>query len=164
MADHDRRFLMEQNPYPEPQCWYHGTLKYNRRLYGRYGQASGVNPSICWPIKEELADTVEYERVAYPFTIPQMIQTKAKERQEKKEKRIQRQNEIVEKMKKLDGWIHEMQSRIAKKETEVKAAKVKFSFLKLKSCDLLLFFCTGKKRKAGGRSASPLWLYGRSKG
>lgn len=115
---------METNPYPEPMHWYHGTLKYNRRLYGRYGQASGVNPSLCWPTKQELADSIEYESIAYPFTIPQMVETKKKEKQEKAEKRIQKQNEIVEKMKKLDGWIQDMQNRIAKKESEVQAAKV----------------------------------------
>lgn len=117
---------MEENPYPEPMSWYHGTLKYNRRLYGRYGQESGVNPSICWPTKQELADLIELESVAHPFTIPQMIEMKKKENEEKQAKKTQRQNEILERMKKLDGWIQDMQNRIAKKESEFKAAKVRF--------------------------------------
>lgn len=121
----DRRFLFEQNPYMEPMNWIHGTLKYNRRVYGRYGQQSGVDPAICWPTKQELADAIEYESIAHPFTIPQMIETKRKEQQEKQERQIQRQNEIVEKMKKLDGWVKDMHDRIAKKEGEYQAAKVR---------------------------------------
>lgn len=121
----DRNFLLEKNPFPEPEYWYHGTLKYNRRLFGRYGKASGINPSICWPTKQELADTVEYEQIAYPFTIPEMIETKRTERKEKEESVLQRQKDIVEKMKKLDGWIKDMEARIAKKETEVQTAKVR---------------------------------------
>lgn len=125
LYDKDRRFLHEENPYPDgPQFWTHGTLKYNRRLYGRYGKASGVDPAICWPTKQELADTKEYESVAYPFTIPQMMEDSHRKRVEKEERVSKRQQEIVEKAKKLDGWVRDMQNRIAKKEAEVTAAKV----------------------------------------
>lgn len=125
LRDNHRRFLNEENPYPNgPQLWTHGTLKYNRRLYGRYGEASGVDPAICWPTKQELADTKEYESVAYPFTIPQMMEDSRVKRVEKQEAKLKRQQEIIEKMKKLDGWVRDMENRIAKKEAEVTAAKV----------------------------------------
>lgn len=32
-------------PYDTPQCLAHLTVKYHRKLYGKYGSASGVNPS-----------------------------------------------------------------------------------------------------------------------
>lgn len=34
-----------RRPYVEPTNWSHLTVKYNRKLYGKYGSASGVNPS-----------------------------------------------------------------------------------------------------------------------
>lgn len=51
LRDADYKLLHEENPYPEPTFWHHGSLKYMRRTYGRYGAASGLDPSICWPVK-----------------------------------------------------------------------------------------------------------------
>lgn len=34
-----------RRPYETPTCLAHKTVKYNRKLYGKYGTASGVNPS-----------------------------------------------------------------------------------------------------------------------
>lgn len=104
--------------------WHHGTLRYNRKLFGKYGKASGVNPAICWPTKQELADTVEYEKVAHPSTITEMMAEAHRLRKEKNEKIAQRQKEIVERMGKLQGWIKEVEDKVAKKEAEVRAAKV----------------------------------------
>lgn len=93
-------------------------------MYGRYGTASGVNPSICFPLKEELDDRKEYERVAFPQTIPQMIAEAKQKRQEIEDRKMQRQKDIVEKMKKLEQWKKDLFNRIEKKENEVRAAKV----------------------------------------
>lgn len=123
----DRNILHEINPYPEPQFWHHGTIKYLRRTYGRYGVASGVNPSICWPIKEELQDKQEYERVAFPFSIPQMIEQASQQKKEKQERILKRQQGVVEKLKKLEQWKQDLYNRIQKKENEMKAAKVIFT-------------------------------------
>jgi len=118
-----RNVLNEQAPYSEPTMWFHGTLRYSRKMYGRYGEASGVNPSLCWPTKQELADKLEYERVAYPFTIPQMVED-ARQKREEKEKRIyERQADIVKKMQKLEHWKQELKNKVAKKESEALAAK-----------------------------------------
>lgn len=120
-----RNILFDKRPYDEPMHWSHGTLAYNRKLYGRYGESSKVDPAYCWPIQEELDSWKEYERVAHPFTIPDMIQ-KAREAREKKiAERRARDLHITERMKKLDGWIKDMQDRMLKKEAEAIAAKVK---------------------------------------
>jgi len=123
LKEADRNFVHETNPYLEPTRWHHGTLKYMRRLYGRYGEASGVDPSICWPVKEELQESLEYERVAFPFTIPQMIEEAHKKKHEKNERIRLRQEDIAKKMEKLEDWKNDLQNRIAKKENEAKAAK-----------------------------------------
>ncbi|XP_044259063.1 growth arrest and DNA damage-inducible proteins-interacting protein 1 [Tribolium madens] len=123
LKDSDRNMLFEKNPYSEPAHWNHGTLKYMRRLYGRYGAASGVNPSICWPVKEELENAKEYERVAYPYTIPQIVEEAQKRRHEKNEKIRLRQEEIVKKMEKLEQMKQDLYNRIRTKEKEASAAK-----------------------------------------
>ncbi|KAJ8921943.1 hypothetical protein NQ315_008577 [Exocentrus adspersus] len=118
-----RNVVHDKNPYPEPQLWFHGTLKYTRRTFGRYGQASGVNPAICWPTKEELSNSMEYERVAHPFTIMEMVETAKQQRKEKEETTLAKQAEIVKRVEKLEIWKQELQDRILKKESEAKAAK-----------------------------------------
>ncbi|KAF2901031.1 hypothetical protein ILUMI_05171 [Ignelater luminosus] len=123
LRDHDRNFLFERMPYKEPQLWTHGTLKYTRKMYGRYGEASGVNQSLCWPTKQELADKIEYEHVAYPQSILKMVE-EAKIKRAEKEKRIQtRQQDIIKKMEKLEQWKKDLKNKIQKKESEALAAK-----------------------------------------
>lgn len=98
-------------------------------MYGRYGEASGVNQSLCWPTKQELADKIEYEHVSYPQSILEMVE-EAKVKRAEKEKRIQmRQQEIVKKMEKLEQWKKELQDKIQKKELEALAAKVFILFV-----------------------------------
>lgn len=119
----DRNRLFDKVPYEEPKFWTHGTLKYQRYMYGKYGDSSKVNPSLCWPTKQELTDSTEYEMVAHPFTIPEMIK-KAWEDKEKKNADIRaRDLEIVEKIKKLDGWIKDMKMKVQNKKAEAIAVK-----------------------------------------
>jgi hypothetical protein len=80
-----RNLLHGKVPYPEPMDWVHETVKYKRKMYGRYGQSSGVLPGIMWPTREELEEIKEYESVAYPYTIQELItrvETKKREEQE----------------------------------------------------------------------------------
>lgn len=118
-----RNILFDKVPYEEPKFWTHGTLKYKRQMYGTYGESSKVNPSLCWPIKEELEDRKLYESLAHTYTISEMISKASTERQEKKAAIRARDLEIQEKMKKLDGWIKEMKHKQEKKESETLLAK-----------------------------------------
>lgn len=69
-------------PTEEKTLPIHYTVRYNKRMFGRYGYSSGVNPSICWPTKAELEDKKEYERLAYPYTILEVAEREAAKRQE----------------------------------------------------------------------------------
>lgn len=51
LNNHHRNILHENVSMQEAISWHQGTLKYLRRLYGRYGAASGVDPALCWPVK-----------------------------------------------------------------------------------------------------------------
>ncbi|KAF9416274.1 hypothetical protein HW555_006348 [Spodoptera exigua] len=114
-----------RRPYVEPKNWSHLTVKYNRKLYGKYGSASGVNPSLCFPTRNEIQEKMEYEAVAYPFTIKQMMETAAKNRKEQEEKIQQRDRDVAAKYAKLDQWKKDLLDKIAKKTAEVNAAKEK---------------------------------------
>ncbi|XP_041973247.1 growth arrest and DNA damage-inducible proteins-interacting protein 1 [Aricia agestis] len=117
--------MNDKRPYEEPHCLAHLTVKYHRKMYGKYGIASGVNPSLCWPTKQEIQERIEYETVAFPYTIKEVMESAAQRRKEEKLRILQRDREVAEKFAKLDAWKKDLHERIAKKEAEVKAAKLK---------------------------------------
>ncbi|XP_063217875.1 large ribosomal subunit protein mL64 [Bacillus rossius redtenbacheri] len=125
LLKHHKNMVHEQIPYVEPKAWFHETIKYKRRMYGRYGEASGVNPALTWPTREELADTLEYESVAFPETLQEMIEKNRAKKQEKELALKKRQEEIDEKIMKLDKWKEELNARVAKKLEVAQAAKDK---------------------------------------
>lgn len=112
-------------PYSEPVLDHHHTIKYNKKMYGMYGKASGVNPAMCWPTKAEIQDIKEYEKIAFPDTIKVVMEKAALRRQEVEEHRQKRQEDIVKKNAKLDQWMKELREKVAKKEAEATAAKAR---------------------------------------
>ena len=79
-----RNLLHGKMPYSEPVASFHETVKYKRKMYGRYGHASGVHPGIMWPTREDLEEIKVYESVAYPYTIQELmtrVEEKKKEEQ-----------------------------------------------------------------------------------
>ncbi|XP_026748142.2 growth arrest and DNA damage-inducible proteins-interacting protein 1 [Galleria mellonella] len=114
-----------RRPYETPKSLAHLTLKYNRKVYGKYGSASGVNPSLCWPTKNEIQEKLEYESVAFPYTIKEMIETATQKRKEEQLKIEQREKELAIKYEKLDQWKKELKDKLAKKVAEAQAAKEK---------------------------------------
>lgn len=66
------------------------SLKYQRKLYGVYGAASGINVAKLWPSREELELEKEYEKVARPYTVQEMIRMARKTKEEEEEAQQQR--------------------------------------------------------------------------
>ncbi|XP_026468145.1 growth arrest and DNA damage-inducible proteins-interacting protein 1-like [Ctenocephalides felis] len=118
-----RNMVLGKVPYQEPQSWIHETVKYKRMMYGRYGSSSNVNPALCWPDKVDLEDTLEYERVKYPETIPEMMKKVAEEKKQKAEAMRARDEEIAKKLLKLQDWKHQLKQKMAKAEAEAREAK-----------------------------------------
>lgn len=118
-----RNLLHNINPYDEPQSWIHTTLKYQRNQFGRYGLASNVNPRLCFFTKTEQADREEYERVAHPLTLGEMVKINKEKKAENVRKILEREEQIATKLSKLDQWVRELNEKIAKKEAEAIAAK-----------------------------------------
>ncbi|XP_065078301.1 large ribosomal subunit protein mL64 [Ochlerotatus camptorhynchus] len=119
-----RNMLHNQRPYGESQSWIHETVKYKRMMLGRYGlEESQVDPRICYPTKAEALEKAEYERVAFPKTLQEMMEENRKAQQEKAARIRTREEDVAKKMEKLDHWVADLNTRIAKKEAEARAAK-----------------------------------------
>lgn len=125
LLDGDRRRLHQQVPYDEPQSWVHTTLEYQRKMYGRYGAASGVDPRLLFHTPDEAEDLTEYERIAYPHTLEKMIEISKREKEEKEAAIRKRDDEVHKKMGKLNQWMTELNAKMAKKESEAEAIKAK---------------------------------------
>lgn len=63
-----------------PSSEYQQTVRYQRKLLARYGSASGINLGISWPTRQELEGIKEYEQIAHPFTLQEMVESKRKQR------------------------------------------------------------------------------------
>lgn len=85
LTDYHQRFIHGMQPYSEPQAWFHHTVRYKQKMFGRYGESSGVNPGILWPTREELKEKIEYEKICNPFTIQEMVEKKRAQRKAEKE-------------------------------------------------------------------------------
>lgn len=64
-----RNILMDVQPYDESIEWFHNTVRYKRRMLGRYGLQGNEPAGYAWPTPEEVKDAKEYERVAFPLSL-----------------------------------------------------------------------------------------------
>lgn len=119
------RSFLKQQPKPIEEYKWDQTVYFNRKQFGRYGYASGVDPRLCFYTPDEVADKREYERVAYPYTIPEMVESVKMEKAEKQAIIIAREKKISQNFTKLDKWMEDLNARIAKKEEEARMAKEK---------------------------------------
>uniref|UniRef100_A0A182N3B5 Large ribosomal subunit protein mL64 n=1 Tax=Anopheles dirus TaxID=7168 RepID=A0A182N3B5_9DIPT len=119
-----RNMLYGVLPYEQSQSWIHETVKYKRMMLGRYGiDSSKVDPRVCFPTKKEAHEKGEYERVAFPFTLKQMMNANEAARKSRKAAIETREADIARKLEKLDQWTADLNARIEKKEAEARAAK-----------------------------------------
>lgn len=114
-----------RRPYEGPVTPTHLTVKYNRKMYGKYGSASGVNPVLCFPTRDEIKERLEYESVAFPLSIKELMEQAAANRKAEETMIEQRDRDVAAKFAKLEQWKKELNDKIAKKTAEANAAKEK---------------------------------------
>ncbi|XP_015113370.1 growth arrest and DNA damage-inducible proteins-interacting protein 1 [Diachasma alloeum] len=124
LNDSHRRIIQGERPYDENMAWFHATIRYKRRMLGRYGMAAMDGQiGAAWPTEEEIQDKILWERTAYPKS----IQERWKEIEDKKieeEKGIRlREETITKNMAMVGKWQNELKAKLAKKEADVVAAK-----------------------------------------
>lgn len=125
LQTHHRNQLFGKKPYPEPVLEHHYSVKYVRQMFGRYGLESGVNPGISWPTKGDLSNRQEYEKVAFPFTVQELVESANKDIEMRELEIQESHNRVLENLSKLDKWKKDLKERLAKKEADALAAKQK---------------------------------------
>uniref|UniRef100_A0A8D0B5G0 Large ribosomal subunit protein mL64 n=1 Tax=Salvator merianae TaxID=96440 RepID=A0A8D0B5G0_SALMN len=97
------------------------TAAYELKLFGRYGAASGVDPSRLWPTPEQLQQIEADERERFP-SLKEMQMALDKKEQEAEAKKRQREELIAAKMAKMPqmiaAWKQEKKQRKIKEREE----------------------------------------------
>ncbi|KAG5321264.1 G45IP protein, partial [Pseudoatta argentina] len=120
----DRNILMDKPPYEQPIEWYHNTVRYKKRMLGRYGFEGNKEPAgFAWPTPKEVKIMQEYERVAFPESLQERWK-KLEEKKQIKAEKVKAEDEIAEKLSKVDQWTAELNARVAKKKAEMEAARL----------------------------------------
>uniref|UniRef100_A0A0C9QYI1 Large ribosomal subunit protein mL64 n=1 Tax=Fopius arisanus TaxID=64838 RepID=A0A0C9QYI1_9HYME len=111
-----RNVLFDIMPYNEPSSWIHLTEKYKKKLFGRYGLSSEVDPSVCFNAKSMHENDEKH-------VLEQMLLNQRNIRMKENQAIKSREVEIAAKLEKLEQWKLEMRNKIAKKEADALAAK-----------------------------------------
>jgi len=123
LLPHHQRLMNGQVHHPEPIFWTHHTVLYKKKTFGKYGEASGINPGLLWPTRKELKRQKEYEDVCNPFTFQEMVHNRRELRAAEEKAYADREREVDEKMKLLDKFKTELLNKQKAKEQEQKDAK-----------------------------------------
>lgn len=104
------------------------TAKYDRKLFGRYGSASGIDPASLWPSHGELDTIIAEEKEWHPPLEVMLKNIEAKEKAET-DKRLAREKLIAANMAKMPKMIADW--RKEKHETKRKLKEEKTRRAKL---------------------------------
>lgn len=97
-------------------------IKNLRKHYGRFGEASRLNPGLCWPTREEMLETMHYDAIFEP-PLHERIQNVEARRLAVETQRREYEAEVDKNMGNLDKWIEEYHSKIAKKEEKAREVR-----------------------------------------
>lgn len=126
LSKEHRNILFGQKPYDEPIEWYHNTVRYKKRVLGRYGmRALGVPAGLAWPTPKEVEDLKEYEGMLYSLDIQDRLRKIIEEKKRNEEALIARQNQIAVKMAGMQKLIDDVQAKIARKKEDELQAKLR---------------------------------------
>ncbi|KAK7099789.1 large ribosomal subunit protein mL64-like [Littorina saxatilis] len=95
----------------------HKTVRYHRKLYGKLGSASGVDPRLSWTGRKKALELAQLYREWEPSLEERMSKLKMQKEEEGK-KIEEREKRIGQNMSKMDQWIEEYKKRLTQKEAE----------------------------------------------
>ncbi|XP_062310461.1 large ribosomal subunit protein mL64 [Osmerus eperlanus] len=98
------------------------TLKYDRKLYGRYGSASGIDPEKLWPSPAKLEEIIAEEREWNP-SLEVMLENIGAREKELAAKRLAKEKLIAANMAKMPKMVADW--RKEKRDTKMKAREDK---------------------------------------
>lgn len=88
-----------------------------KAFYGKLGKSSGLNPGVLWPRKEELTYLKQYD-AAFSFNLDRLISDNKLKKQEALQKRLDREREVLDNLKKLPAEMKEFFDKIDEKKRE----------------------------------------------
>lgn len=80
-------YIPDRNSEKTPE--WQKTDKYERKLFARYGSASGVDPGKLWPTAAQLEELIQEEKQWHP-PLEEMLKNIAAKEKEKADKRLAR--------------------------------------------------------------------------
>ncbi|XP_013413818.1 growth arrest and DNA damage-inducible proteins-interacting protein 1 [Lingula anatina] len=102
------------------------TRKQLRKLYGKHGHNSGIDPGIMWPTKEEIQVWKEDEK-RYEQTLYQMWDALAMKKKKEEDKMKQRIEEVDAAMKVMEIRLKELRAKRKKWKRSKENWKAKFA-------------------------------------
>lgn len=120
-----RNVLHEQRPYNQSFSWIHQTEKYQKKLFGRYGSKSEIDPRICFPQLSVLKSQDEYKKISEPRSILFMLKQLQVDEKLMEDIKLKREENICKNMAKLELWTQELYNRNKKREADLLAVKEK---------------------------------------
>ncbi|XP_042361061.1 growth arrest and DNA damage-inducible proteins-interacting protein 1 [Plectropomus leopardus] len=100
------------------------TVRYDAKLFGRYGSASGVDPATLWPSDEELERIIEDEKQWQPPLETMQRDIEARERAEAK-KRLEKEKLIAANMAKMPQMIADWRREKREAKQKMKEEKAR---------------------------------------
>ncbi|XP_024127069.1 growth arrest and DNA damage-inducible proteins-interacting protein 1 [Oryzias melastigma] len=100
------------------------TAQYDRKLYGRYGSASGVDPASLWPSHEELDRIIAEEKEWQPSLEVMLKNIEAREKEEA-EKRREKEKIIAANMAKMPKMVADWRREKREAKQKLKEEKAR---------------------------------------
>ncbi|KAM9780505.1 large ribosomal subunit protein mL64 [Neosynchiropus ocellatus] len=121
-----RPYIPDKDSEDTPE--WQKTRRYDRKLFARYGSASGVDPASLWPSHEELDQIIEEENEWHP-PLEVMLQNIAAKDREVAEARLAREKLIAANMAKMPKMVADWrrdkrESKLKQKEEKARRAKL----------------------------------------
>ncbi|XP_068606370.1 large ribosomal subunit protein mL64 [Brachionichthys hirsutus] len=100
------------------------TAKYDRKLFGRYGSASGIDPTSLWPSHEQLDKIIAEEKEWHPPLEVMLKNIEAKEKEENA-KRLAREKLIAGNMAKMPKMVADWRREKFEKKNKLREEKAR---------------------------------------
>jgi len=110
----DRRMLHGEPPLQGlqyPMSGYHYTQAFRKKMFGLYGEASGVSPETCWPDSETIRQYREYEKVFYDGkTFEEIVAEERKKVDDALKHRVDREARVTANLERMDKQLKQMEA------------------------------------------------------
>merc|ERR1712037_408869 len=111
----DRRMLNGEPPLnglQYPMARYHFTQEFRKKMFGLYGEASGVRPEACWPDSETIRQYREYEKVFYDRkTFEEIVAEERQKNDDARKYRVDREARVTANLERMERQMKQMEDK-----------------------------------------------------